>query len=177
MVDMAIAARSTLRWFRDARLSAVECRLDEMRSLVAGPGNLGMQFHPCKALENLPVYPSVMFITRLSLVEAARLQAECVEICSGQAVLGEEWCMTSRPWAFIYNPWDRVGPAATTSPTMKADADYSVDLLIGPKAPKDLESNWIPTPGKRPLPVMRLYGGNDAFWDTSFKMPDVELAD
>jgi len=41
MVDMAIAAHSTLRWFRDARLSAVECWLDEMRSPVAGPGNLG----------------------------------------------------------------------------------------------------------------------------------------
>jgi hypothetical protein len=60
---------------------------------------------------------------------------------------------------------------------MKANADDSVDLFIGPKAPKGLESNWIPTQGKRPLPVIRLYGGDDAFWDKSFKMPDVELVD
>jgi hypothetical protein len=60
---------------------------------------------------------------------------------------------------------------------MKANADDRMDLLIGPKAPKGLESNWIPTQGKRPSPVMRLYGGNDAFWDKSFKMPGVELAD
>jgi len=44
-------------------------------------------------------------------------------------------------------------------------------------APKGLESNWTPTQGKRPLPVMRLYGVDDAFWDKSFKMPDVELVD
>ncbi len=60
---------------------------------------------------------------------------------------------------------------------LKANAHDSVDLFIGPKAPKGLESNWIPTQGKRPLPVMRLYGGDDAFWDKSFKMPDVELVD
>lgn len=85
--------------------------------------------------------------------------------------------MTSRPWAFIYNPWSMWASAAPTSPTMKANADDRMDLLIGPKAPKGLESNWIPTQGKRPSPVMRLYGGNDAFWDKSFKMPGVELAD
>jgi hypothetical protein len=147
MVDMAIAARSTLRWFRDARLSAVECRLDEMRSPVAGPGDLGFRFHPCTALENLPAHLSVMFITRLPHVEAARLQAERAEMCSGQAVLGDECCMTSRPWAFIYNPLDHLGLSRYDKPNMKANADHSVELFIGPKAPKGLESNWIPTPG------------------------------
>jgi hypothetical protein len=85
--------------------------------------------------------------------------------------------MTSRPWAFIYNPLNRVGLSSYDKPNMKANADDSVDLFIGPKAPKGLESNWIPTQGKRPLAVMRLYGGDDAFWDKSFKMPDVELVD
>lgn len=78
--------------------------------------------------------------------------------------------MTSRPWAFIYNPLDRVGLSSYDKPNIKANADDSVDLFIEPKAPKGLESNWIPTQGKRPLPVMRLYGGDDAFWDKSFKM-------
>jgi hypothetical protein len=85
--------------------------------------------------------------------------------------------MISRPWAIIYNPLDRVGLSSYDKPNMKANADDSVDLFIGPKAPKGLESNWIPTQGKCPLAVMRLYGGDDAFWDKSFKMPDVELVD
>ncbi len=58
---------------------------------------------------------------------------------------------------------------------MKKNPDGSVDLYFGPKAPKDLESNWIPTQGKLPYPVLRLYGARDAFWNKTFKMPDVEL--
>ena len=78
-------------------------------------------------------------------------------------------------WAFIYNPLDRVGLSSYDKPNMKLNANGSVDLYIGPKAPKGLESNWIPTQGKRPFPVMRIYGGDEAFWDKSFKMPDLEL--
>ena len=85
--------------------------------------------------------------------------------------------MTPRPWAFIYNPLDRVRLSSYDKPTMKANADDSLDLLIRPKATKGLESNWSPTQRKRPLPGMGLYGGDDAFWNKSFKMPDVELAD
>jgi len=78
-------------------------------------------------------------------------------------------------WAFIYSPLERVGLSSYDKPNMKRNADGSVDLYIGPKAPKGLESNWIPTEGKRPFPVMRIYGGDEAFWDKSFKMPDLEL--
>jgi hypothetical protein len=78
-------------------------------------------------------------------------------------------------WAFIYNPLDRVGLSTYDKPNMKLNADGSVDIYIGPKAPEGLESNWIPTQGKRPFPVMRIYDGDEAFWDKSFKMPDFEL--
>jgi hypothetical protein len=77
--------------------------------------------------------------------------------------------------AFIYNPLDRVGLSTYDKPNMKVNADGSVDLYFGPKAPKGLESNWIPTQGKRPIPVMRFYGGTEEFWNKSFKLPDVEL--
>ncbi|MGC1649623.1 MAG: hypothetical protein WA741_27675 [Candidatus Sulfotelmatobacter sp.] len=40
------------------------------------------------------------------------------------------------------------------------------------RVPKGVESTWIPTQGKRPLPVIRLYGGDDAFWDKAFNTPD-----
>jgi hypothetical protein len=78
-------------------------------------------------------------------------------------------------WAFIYNPLDRVGLSTYDKPNMKVNADGSVDIYFGPKAPKGLESNWIPTQDKRPMPVMRFYGGTEEFWNKSFKLPDVEL--
>ncbi len=79
-------------------------------------------------------------------------------------------------YAFIYSPEMRPGLSSLDdSDTMKKDADGGVTLYFGPKAPKGLESNWIPTSGKKPFPVMRFYGGTREFWDKSWKMPDVEL--
>ena len=77
--------------------------------------------------------------------------------------------------AFIYNPLERAGLSSFDLPKMKKNADGSVTLYFGPKAPKGLESNWIPTSGKKPLPVVRMYGGEKSFWDKSWEMPDVEL--
>jgi hypothetical protein len=78
-------------------------------------------------------------------------------------------------WAFIYSPLERPGLSSRQIPEMKKNADGSVTLYFGPKAPKDLESNWIPTQGKLPYPLLRLYGAQDAFWNKTFKMSDVEL--
>jgi hypothetical protein len=78
-------------------------------------------------------------------------------------------------WAFIYNPLQRVGLSSYDKSTMKMSPDGSVDIYFGPQAPKGLESNWIPTQGKRPAPVMRFYGGTDELWNKTFKLPDVEL--
>jgi hypothetical protein len=50
-----------------------------------------------------------------------------------------------------------------------------VSLYIGPKAPAGLESNWIPTQGKRPIPCFRLYGPTDAYFGKTFKLSDFEL--
>jgi hypothetical protein len=50
-----------------------------------------------------------------------------------------------------------------------------VTLYVGPKALSGLESNWIPTAGKRPLPAMRFYGPTEAFNNKTFKLPDFEL--
>ena len=78
--------------------------------------------------------------------------------------------------AFIYNDQNVIGlSSAIDLPNMKKNKDGSVTMYFGPKAPKGLESNWIPTAGKKPFPVVRIYGGTDKFWDKSWKMPDVEL--
>jgi hypothetical protein len=78
-------------------------------------------------------------------------------------------------FAFIYSPLDCVGMSTYDKPNMKVNPDGSVDKYIGPTAPKGMESNWIPTQGKRPFPIMRIYGGDDAFWEKFFKLPDLEL--
>ena len=78
-------------------------------------------------------------------------------------------------WAFIYNSLERVGLSSYDRSTMKLNDDGSVDMYFGPKAPRGLESNWIPTQGKRPLPALRLYGPDEAFWNKSFKLADPEL--
>ena len=38
-----------------------------------------------------------------------------------------------------------------------------------------MECNWIPTADKIPVIWLRLYGPDEPFWKTTFKMPDIEL--
>ena len=76
--------------------------------------------------------------------------------------------------AFIYNPLDRVGLSTYDKPNMKVSADGSVELYL-PESAQRAGIHWIPTQGKRPIPVMRFYGGTEEFWNKSFKLPDVEL--
>jgi hypothetical protein len=80
-------------------------------------------------------------------------------------------------WAFIYNPLDRVGLSMYDTERMKKNADGSVDIYFGPRPPAGLESNWIPTQGKRPVPTVRFYGGDERFWSRRFKLADVELVE
>jgi len=78
-------------------------------------------------------------------------------------------------WAFIDNPMGRSGLGLFNTPDMQMNNDGSVDVYFGPEAPAGLESNWIPTEGKKPYIWLRLYGPTEPFWDKSFVMPDVEL--
>jgi hypothetical protein len=78
-------------------------------------------------------------------------------------------------WAFVQNPLDRAGLGLFNMKDMKANADGSVDLYVGPKPPEALESNWIPTMGKTPYLWLRLYAPEETFWNKTFKMPDLEL--
>lgn len=80
-------------------------------------------------------------------------------------------------YSFIYSPLMRPGLSTFDMSTMVQNADGGVTLYFGPEAPDGLESNWIPTAGKKPFPVMRFYGGTAEFWDKSWKMADVELVE
>jgi hypothetical protein len=78
-------------------------------------------------------------------------------------------------FAFIYNPLERAGLSMFDKKTMTMNTDGSVTIYAGPKAPVGLESNWIPTQGKQPTPVIRLYGAQEAYFNRTFKLPDFEL--
>ena len=60
--------------------------------------------------------------------------------------------------------------------TSKTNADGSVDLYFGPKAPAGLQSNWVETvPGKGFYPMFRFYTPKPGVFDGTWKLPDVEL--
>ena len=61
---------------------------------------------------------------------------------------------------------------------LQKNADGSIDLYIGPKAPAGKDGNWIPTDPTRKFELMfRLYAPTKALFDKSWKLPDVELVE
>jgi hypothetical protein len=59
---------------------------------------------------------------------------------------------------------------------LKKNADGSVDVYFGPKAPVGQEANWLYTqPAQKWFPWFRTYGPEKAIFDKSFKLPDIEL--
>jgi hypothetical protein len=62
------------------------------------------------------------------------------------------------------------------SPDLKKNADGTVHIYIGPKAPAGQESNWLHTPeGQGWWPWFRFFGPEPALWDKTWKLPDLEL--
>lgn len=58
---------------------------------------------------------------------------------------------------------------------MQKNADGSIDVWFGPKAPTGKESNWVPTDPRRGFELMfRVYGPNKEFFDKVWVLPDVE---
>ena len=57
------------------------------------------------------------------------------------------------------------------------NADGSVDLHFGPKAPAGKESNWIQTvPEKGWFAILRLYGPLEPWFDKTWRPGDIEAA-
>jgi hypothetical protein len=60
-------------------------------------------------------------------------------------------------------------------PELQKNADGSIDLTIGPKAPAGKDSNWLPTDPARKFELMfRLYAPTKALFDKTWRLPDVE---
>jgi hypothetical protein len=59
---------------------------------------------------------------------------------------------------------------------LKKNADGSVDLYIGAKAPAGFENNYLKTGGTDGwFPIFRLYGPLQPFFDKTFALPDFEI--
>ncbi|MHC2439031.1 DUF1254 domain-containing protein [Bradyrhizobium sp. USDA 4451] len=64
---------------------------------------------------------------------------------------------------------------ASISDGIQTNADGSVDIYFGPKAPEGKDANWVPTDPNRKFELLfRLYGPEKPLFDHSWKLPDVE---
>jgi hypothetical protein len=86
------------------------------------------------------------------------------------------WSLTAydrQTHALIKN-MPRASRASNASDVQK-NADGSVDIYIGPKAPVGKEANWVPTDPARKFELMfRLYAPTKDFFDKKWALPDVE---
>jgi len=76
--------------------------------------------------------------------------------------------------AFIYNKAGKVGLSSYDKPKMELNEDGSVDIYFSETAPKGLEENWIPTAGEDFFLLFRFYGPEQAYFERSFRLPDIE---
>lgn len=54
------------------------------------------------------------------------------------------------------------------------NGDGSVDVYFGPKAPKGMEKNWVPTvPGKAWFTYLRLYAPTEPYFERTWPLPDI----
>ena len=64
---------------------------------------------------------------------------------------------------------------ASTSANLASNPDGSVDIYFGPMAPDGASSNWVPTKACNAFEVIfRFYGPNQALFDKTWKLPDIE---
>jgi hypothetical protein len=69
---------------------------------------------------------------------------------------------------------DRASRASNAADLAK-NADGSVDIWFGPKAPEGKESNWVPTDPNREFELMfRLYAPTKDLFDKKWALPDIE---
>jgi hypothetical protein len=72
---------------------------------------------------------------------------------------------------------DQKSPSVSSqSKKLKINADGSVDVYFGPKAPTGYENNWVQTiPGKGWFMILRLYGPLEPWFDKTWRPGEIEL--
>jgi hypothetical protein len=70
---------------------------------------------------------------------------------------------------------EQLADRSSRQPDLLNNADGSVDLYFSPTAPKGFEKNWIPTvPGQAWFTYLRLYAPTEAYFEKTWKLPDIE---
>ena len=70
--------------------------------------------------------------------------------------------------------WGKLADRSSRQPDLLKNADGSVDLYFSSTAPKGFEKNWIPTvPGQAWFTYLRLYAPTEAYFDKTWKLPDI----
>ena len=65
----------------------------------------------------------------------------------------------------------------SSTPGLQKNADGSVTISFGPKAPAGAEANWVPTKSKANFEVLfRFYGPDQPLFDKTWKLPDIVAA-
>jgi hypothetical protein len=72
---------------------------------------------------------------------------------------------------------DQKSPSVSSqNKNLKVNADGSVDVFFGPKAPAGWENNWVQTiPGQGWFMILRLYGPLDPWFDHTWRPGEIEL--
>lgn len=130
-----------------------------------------------KVLSDAPAtqYMMAMADSQGKLLEAGKLYKLDIP---AEMPVKQFWALTvydRATMSFIYSDLNRTTLSSYDVEKMKKNADGGVSIYVGPKAPDGLETNWIPTSGKRPLPAVRFYGPTDEFNNKTFKLSDFEL--
>jgi hypothetical protein len=65
---------------------------------------------------------------------------------------------------------------SSQSKSLQKNADGSIDLYFGPRAPAGKEGNWVQTiPGEAWFTILRLYGPLEAWFNKSWRPGEIEL--
>lgn len=92
------------------------------------------------------------------------------------APVSRYWSVTAydRETHALIKNMDKASVASIT-PGVQKNADGSVEVFFGAKAPEGKEANWVPVDPDRTFELLfRLYGPEKPLFDKSWKLPDVE---
>jgi hypothetical protein len=71
---------------------------------------------------------------------------------------------------------DRFPSVSSQKKGLQVNADGSVDVYFGPKAPAGKESNWVQTiPGQTWFTILRLYGPLEPWFNKTWQPGEIEL--
>ncbi len=116
---------------------------------------------------------------RLSMRKSSRSMAASITSCTfrlayRQSSSGRS-CSTTVRLARCCKLTSSFQASAARKKSVVTNADNSVDVYFGPKAPAGKEGNWVQTwPGKGWSVILRLYGPLQPFFDKTWRPSEIE---